>query len=450
MSLFNRFLFNPLFDNSDGTGTAGTAEMGKEDMIEFMASDDEPEVLELGKDRTPPKIEGGKHELPTEERKGKEGKERDTGEEIEETSGKEEEVDELAELEAELEEPTPEQLELVTPVRRQEILKKYPAIFKDFPYLEKAYYREQQYTELLPTIDDAKVALQAKETLDGFEQDVMNGNTETILKAAKETNPAAFNKIADNYLGALRNVDSNAYFHVIGNTIKHTIVAMVQEAKQSQNEDLQKAALLLNQFVFGTSNFAPPTNLARAESPQDNSRERQVLEREQAFIKQQFDTSRVDLNTRVNNTLRNTIDAHIDPKNSMSDYVKKNASRDALEHLETLISKDARFRALADKLWEKAFQDGFTRDSVERIKSAYLSKARTLLPSVIKRARNDALRGIGKRVMEEESGQEEQTSQQSNRGPIRTERPRSTTSGKVKEAKDIPKGMKTLDFLMQD
>src|SRR5215510_11268328 len=55
------------------------------------------------------------------------------------------------ELEAELEEDQKdldENLELALPVRRKEILAKYPDIFKDFPYLEKAYYREQAYAEV--------------------------------------------------------------------------------------------------------------------------------------------------------------------------------------------------------------------------------------------------------------------------------------------------------------
>ena len=38
----------------------------------------------------------------------------------------------------------------------------------------------------------------------------------------------------------------------------------------------------------------------------------------------------------------------------------------------------------------------FDKESTDRIKSAYLSKAKTLLPSVIKKARNDALRGLGR------------------------------------------------------
>jgi hypothetical protein len=100
-----------------------------------------------------------------------------------------------------------------------------------------------------------------------------------------------------------------------------------------------------------------------------------------------------------------------------------------------------------DRLWEKAFEKNFDKESVDRIKSAYLSKAKTLLPSVIKKARNDALKGLGKRVKEEE---EETPTSTDRKGPITAGRSTSQSSGKIKKASDIPRGMSTLDVLMQD
>mgnify|MGYP001377214659 CR=1 FL=1 len=402
----------------------GPSTESHEDVITFLGAEDEPEVIELEDKPKPTKldkvVEGAEDE--------------DEGKVVD---------DELLEIEQELEGPTEEQLELVTPVRRKEILAKYPALFKDFPYLEKAYYREQQFTEILPTIDDARAAVSAKQTLDKFENDVMSGNTEILLRAVKNESPKGFNKIVDEYLPTLARVDEQAYFHVLGNVTKHTIVAMVRESRKSGNEALQSAAQLLNQFVFGTSEFKPPSNLSKDE-PEVDGKNKELEQREQQFVRQQFDSARNDLNTRINNTLKNTIDANIDPKKSMTDYVRKNASREAIEMLEVVLSKDARFVALKDKLWESAFSENFSRVSVERIKSAYLSRAKTLLPTVIKKARIDALRGLGKRAGDEDESP--------NKTPITPGRPRSQEikGGKIKDAKDIPHGMRTIDFLNAD
>jgi hypothetical protein len=336
---------------TSGRGLTGVpavnAPTSKEDMIEFMGGDDEPtDVIDIT-DKTGKSTEkSGKDKVKTQT-------ELETDDESSDEDENEDD-DELKELENELKGPTDEQLELVTPVRRKEILKKYPELFKDFPYLEKAYYREQQFTELLPTIDDAKSAVAKAQALDNFETDLGKGSTETVLKAVKEKNPQGFNKIVDDYLPTLARVDEKAYFHVLGNLTKQTIMAMVGEARRSNNEALQSAAAILNQYVFGTTDFKPPTALS-TDNPED-TQNKKVDEREQAFVRRQFEGAHTDLNTRVNNTLRNTIDAHIDPRGSMNEYVKKNASKDALETLEGLISKDTRFKALTDKLWEKAFE----------------------------------------------------------------------------------------------
>lgn len=404
---------------STGGEPSGGGELGKEEMIDFLAEDDEKDVLELPKP-------------PAREKEGDEPEEEE-----------EKEKDELEELEEEIKPPTEEQLELITPVRRGEILKKYPNLFKEFPYLERAYYREQQFTEVFPTIPEAKEAAEKAQVLDRFEAElIQGGNTETILRAVREENPRAFFKIVDDYLPTLARVDEKAYLHVLGNVTKHTIMGMVQEGRRSNNEVLQTAAQVLNQFVFGSSNFSPPSRLAPVDKPEDSGREAEINQRQQAFVKQQFDTTLTDLNTRVNNTLKNTIEAHIDPKKSMTEFVRRHASDEALEDLNKLISQDTRFKALADKLWEKAIEDNFSKVSVDRIKSAYLSKSKTLLPTVIKKARQDALKGMGKRVDDDSSEK---------KGPISSERPRSQqSSGKIKDAKDIPRKMSTLDFLNSD
>jgi len=326
-------------------------------------------------------------------------------------------------------------------VRRKEILKKYPELFKDFPYLEKAYYREQQYTELLPTIDDAKAAVEKSQTLDRFEGDLVKGNVETIFTAIKKEQPNSFAKIVDDLLPAINRVDPQAFNHILANTMKHTIASMAIEAKRSNSDALRQAAQVLNQFIFGSSDYKPPTRLSQDDKPDDKADA--LTQREQEFTARQFETARGDLTTKVNNTLRNTIEGNIDPRSSMTEYVKKNAVREVSETLQKLIKQDQRFTTITDKLWEKAFVKNFSQESLDTIRSAYLSKARTLLPSVIKKARIEALKGMGKRVREASDSNDKTNDKD-------TSKPRSTDrSGKSKDLK-VPAGMSSYEFLSQD
>src|SRR6516162_6794140 len=128
-------LFNsPIGDSGPVGGTTTILPEGKEDTIEFLSDDgDEEETLPIDT--------GKKSDSKTKEDTKETTKTITKGEAPSEEEGEqeEEEVDELAEIEAEIGEPTEEQLELVTPVRRREILKAYPDLFKKFTYLEKAY-----------------------------------------------------------------------------------------------------------------------------------------------------------------------------------------------------------------------------------------------------------------------------------------------------------------------
>lgn len=421
-------LYGPEDELSGGGPQSLESPQDKDDVIDFLGDDDEPPTEDDDKlDLTDTnKGDDKKKEKATDD--DSDDKEEDEGDK----EGEEE--DELDELIEDLDEPDEEKLEIVTPVRRKEILKKYPDLFKDFPYLEKAYYREQQFTEVFPTIDEAKEARSKGETLDNFERDLVSGNITTILKAVNDQDKNSFYRIADNYLQSLAQVDEKAYLHVLGNTLKHTCSSMAAEAKRTNNEALMSAAQLLYQFGFGTSEFEAPKNLAREDTRPDE-KTTEFEERQRAFTQQQYESTRNDLNTKVDNALTRTITENIDPKGSMSDYVKASAIREASETLNGLLTNDKRFRDVTDRLWKHAFQSNFSQESVNRIRSAYLSKAKTLLPSVIKKARNNALRGMGKRVRETTK---------------KTEQPRSSerrTSGK--STKDIPADVGTLEFLNQ-
>lgn len=424
-------------DDKSGIGPTDLDATPQPDTYDLLG-EDAPDIIDL---------EEGKDGKKTSKPKGT----KDEEEPIEAVEGREadeeeEEIpDELEELERELEEPDEDKLELITPVRRKEILTKYPKLFKDFPYLEKAYYRDQQFTEIYPTIDDAKNANEKAETLDRLDQDLASGNTENILKMMKKVDEPSFHRIVDNYMMALYNTDQSAYHHVVANLNKQLIAHMVQEGKKANDEDLIKAAAVINQFIFRTAEWTPPTRLSKEEA---DPRRNEIEEREREFNQRQFETARADLATRLTNSFRATIEQNIDRTESMTDYVKRAAVQDAMNHLERLIGADKGFQRLKDKLWTSAAEQGYSKTSMDRLRSAFATKAKTLLPSVLKRARNEALRGLGKRV-KDDSEDVNDGSTRAQRQPGKTTSPNSGRTH-VEKAKGIPKGMTTLEYLNKD
>lgn len=421
--LFNRIQY-PLYSSEDvidkGLDKADTID----DKLDFLNRDtDDTEVIDL---------DGDKKDDDKDPDDKDEDKDDDDDKDLKdlEDSLEDDEIDES-------------KLELAMPVRRSEILKEFPDLFKKFPALERSYYRDQQFSEILPTIEDAKEAVAKAEILDKFETDLFDGKTELMLKSVKDNDPNAFNKITDNYLSALGNVDKAAYHHVIGNIVKHTIQTMLDSAADLDEESgsqLKIAAQILNRFVFSSNKFTPPSKLS-TDTPKDENKDKLDNERKE-FLQTKLDDAVEGLNTKVNNSVKSTIEGYIDPKNSMTEFVKKHAVKEALDDVNKLLSSDTRFKSLIDRLWEKAVKSNFKRELVDDIRNAYMSRAKTVLPTVIKTARNNALKGMGKRVSSDDGDTDK-------KGPINR---RSTSSKDIdKSAKDkdtkIPKGMSALDFM---
>ena len=449
--LIHKLMFSP--DAPGGVVDKPSGDLSKNDIIDYLGKDDDDKEL------IPLKDKEDKDDEKPEKKETKDDKEADEDNEEDKEGEETEEDDELEVLEDELDEPDEEKLELAEPTSRREILKKYPKLFKDFPYLETAYYREQEFTKILPTIKDAKEAVEKSHILDNFENDLSKGNTEVILKAVKDNDPKAFSKIIDDYMTTLSKVDEKAYHHVLGNTIKHTIMAMIQESRSSQNEALEQAATILNQFIFGSSKFTPPSKLSAddAVNSETDKKEKAISDREKAFTKQKFTTANDDLSTRVNKTYKATIEANIDPKKSMTDYVRKTASREAFEELETLIGKDTRFKVLVDKLWERAFKNDFDSESLNKIRSAFISKAQTLLPSVIKKARQEALKGMSSKSNSSNKDDDSRQSDESKNGNDSSRRKESSKGEESHRRNDsgrsnkgVPSGMSSLEYLMSE
>lgn len=434
-------LINEFFAAPDDAGSGGAIEetaLNKEDIINLLeADDDDTEVLDLGKPSKDDKTPKGKPASKDEDN--------DDDEKVDDDDD-EEEKDELDELEEDLKEPDDEDLELMTPARRKDILKEYPDLFKKFPELERSYFRERKFTELLPTIEDAREAVEAKQTLDSFEAALAKGEVKDILKAVKDSDVNSFHSLVDNLMDHLREVDKDAHLHIIGNVFKTGLTNAFAEGKASGNETLKAAAHVMYQFLFGTSDYEPPQKLARV--PEKNEEAERIAQERENLQRERFESVRDSLAVRLDNTLKATIDANIDPKGSMSEYVKKTAVKEAGEKVKELLKNDTRFRNILNQYWVRAAKTGYSKDAVEAIRAAYLSRARTLLPSVLKTVRNEALKGLGRKA---KIGEEVEQPRKKGLTAGKSAAP-SNMSGKTarERAKAIPAGMSSAQFLDQD
>lgn len=365
------------FDSQDvKDGPIESKGLSQEGIVDLLAGDDDkeekPEVLDI-EDKEEEKDE-----------KEEEDKEEDKEDEDEDEEEKKEDEDEDKLDESEL--------DLVAPYKKKEILKEFPNLDKKFPYLFHAYYGHQQFVEVFPTVEDAREASDKAQILDAFEKDVMSGSTEKVLKAIAQ-DERAFNKLVDDYLPALHRVNKEAATHIVTNVYKNAILQMAQHADETKDDELKEAVLRLNKFLFNTDKITLPQKLAKT----DDTAEKTIAEERRQMAMQRFDEVQGDLQQRVDNSIRATIAANIDKQNSMSPFEKKHATEEAFGLLEKALLANKPFRGQMDQLWKAAFSSNYSRPSLERIKSAFFAKAKTVLPAVIKQARSEALKGKGRK-----------------------------------------------------
>jgi hypothetical protein len=172
------------------------------------------------------------------------------------------------------------------------------------------------------------------------------------------------------------------------------------------NENLKAAASILHQYVFGKTEWQPHTKFGPKDN-EPNEQQRKFDSERTAYIEQRFNDSKSDLSSRVENIIESTITEYIDPKSQMTAYVKNTAVRQVKEELDKIIEGDAQFKKILDNLWQRAGSENFNQNSLNKIKGAWLSKARAHLKDLIQKARKDALEGLGKRVREEKVPEKE-------------------------------------------
>jgi len=347
--------------------------------------------------------------------------------------------DEIIDDLAELPEIKDDEISFGEPFKRSEVIKAYPDIFKKFPDLEKKIYRGEKYEEIFPTLKDANDAKERAETLSGAEQLLFAGDVTDILKSVRNEDEEAFKRIVENFLPTIERLDKSVYLHVMGNVGRFFIKNMLAEAQRfgkdtEQYKALVGSATIQNQFLFGNSQFQELVPLAKPVSEGD----KRVSEREQQLINQRFVEVRDDLIERADNAITATINKYIDPRESMSSYVRAKAVDDVKRLLDNAIGNDTRFKGNLDHLWQNLIAQDFNKSAQEAIKNAYFNKAKTLLFDIIKKVRSEALSGKATTTARSKDNDNE---------PERERKDRAQSAAPKRGQEERRKGESTIDYL---
>ena len=308
-------------------------------------------------------------------------------EEEEEEVQEEEEVEEEAEEEPEEEEE--EEEKLPSQYHRssfKEIKEKYPTFFKDFPDMREVYFREREFTNLFPTVEDAQESLNQAQAFVSLEKELLSGSTKGLLDALESVNKSSVVKVAESFLPQIYQKSPDLYFQVINPILESFVRNVFEEGEKANNENYKAAAMYVAQFAWGHTNMQ---NLGQKKSQSTSNpeieQERQKLAQEREQIaNQKYQEVHGHVAGRGQKLLLNEIVKLVPVDKFENKYVRDSMIRDIYSKMNEVLTEDPAHMRLMNSLWQKAAKEGFSPESRNRLVTTFLARAKRILPAVRK------------------------------------------------------------------
>ena len=311
-----------------------------------------------------------------------------------------------------------------------DIKSKYPKFFKDFPDMQHMLFREKEFASLFPSVEDAREAASNSEAFVTLQDKVMQGDAKGFLEAVNEADSKALGKFAGNILDGLREINPNVHWQTIVPTLEQVCRALYNEGQSNNNDNQKYAAQYLSKFLFNDDKVA--TGEKTFAKPKEKPDELKQIDAERTKLAAEKYTSfRADVQSGALDQLSGMIGTkeQIDPEGVISKWAYEKILEDTIREVNNQMVSDKEHMRYMDSLWARGGRDGYSRDLKTRITSAYLARAKALIPRIRNRLISEAMgtssrnaQRVQSRVSQvssrREPGQNGSVPRYSGRGPI--------------------------------
>ena len=337
-------------------------------------------------------------------------------EEPDEEDEKPAEADEEEEEEPESEpEPGPETTHPFDRPSIKQLTEAYPDLFKKFPSLKDMYFRESEFSKVYPTIDDAKEARENNMAFNSIRTDIFSGDGTKFFNAVKEVSDKGLERFAAKVLPSLMKVSPDAFWRAANPLVEDVARNMFNKGVKENNENMQNAARYLSQFFFGEVEFAEgkKTSVIK-EEPSEVSKEREAFETERSkeFMSSVESDIKTQLVTLITGKDPKTGKIRLDPEDVLSPFIRMTIIDRVVADLGRQLQADKDHLRFMDSLFDRAKKNGRKDADKASIISAYLARARAIVPSLRSKYLSEAL---GKRASGERRNKEKVSSIQEHR-----------------------------------
>jgi len=266
-----------------------------------------------------------------------------------------------------------------------EIKAKYPDIVKDFPGLRGLFYQAAEINKIFPSVEDAKEALEDNEAFVVLRESVIKGEPENFIDALKSQSDETLSVFGYNFLVKLAEKDNKAYFNVVTPLFENLIRHVHDSASGEEAENIRNATLVFSMALFGKEGaevaqgkktFAKKIEIPK---PKDDS--------------EIFNKTLNEVGTKTNNVLSTIINEGFseEDKKALTPYLRKSIVKETIEELWSQLAKDPAHSSVMKSRWNRAKINGYMEDDKTKIISTLLVRAKSLIPSIRTKLKNDAL-----------------------------------------------------------
>jgi hypothetical protein len=292
--------------------------------------------------------------------------------------------DEDKEAEEELEEEflSDEEQEIDDVVRKEtpeynDIKKKYPTFFKEFPGMRHTLFRMKAIDRIFPTVEEARSVAEKHDDLIQLEAAVLGGESDKVIRGLKNIDPDAMEKFAEQILPALFSEARPVHDRITANVLSTALRVAQRQARSSGNKNLYNAVGHMSQFLFGKD--VPPEATRRESSPEIEAQKKELDAREQQMYDAQARGFQDDVTSTGERLLRKALVKGLDPNDALPDFVKESIVNAAIDKIGAAMDRDEAHLTVINNLWARAQRAGFDKTSKAKLVAAWFGRAKSLV-----------------------------------------------------------------------
>lgn len=256
---------------------------------------------------------------------------------------------------------------------------KFKGIFKEFPEVKTAIFRDKAFREHFASPDEAREAKGLVENFEQIQTEIASGDAESVVKFLSETSKdgKATVKFGRNLIKSLES-NPKVYSAILFPTITGILKEAKEVAEHHGNKNLQLSVEHLAAHLFGSKDGSIPEDSIK---PDDDNKNGEPSEAEKVLAQKgkEFGEDVLETTFSEQSTL---VETSLAASKNIKPALKKSMISEINYQIGLRLKEDKAFGKVMEGHWKNAKAKGFPLAMRSSIKAAYLEGVKKLLPTV--------------------------------------------------------------------